>query len=454
MKKFITIVIALISVSAFSSFNKDKVKRMFWNNLEVIWLEDERFPTYNAMFYFADGALSDGVREKGATEAAFDLLSYGTRRFSRQDIADNLDFFGVSYGASVTHEYSLFTVQGLTKDIAPTIKKICHLFQDATYPKAELKVTKKRAITSINSKVNDPGTIASMAFREMSLAGSPFAYPVSGKKKDIVRFNTKMLRKKMDYFNEKVKKRIYLSGPKSVLSIEDIINKECGWTGKADFERTAKYEPIKSKGKPNIYLVTVPKANQAQVRIGKFINQEDLKRESDFVLASEFLGGGFTSRLMRVLRNKHGLTYSVSAFAGSQKVYGRAGIATFTKSSTVEKLLSETKNTIEEIESGNFDEVDLSRSKGFISGSFPFRFETSDSLLRQIVLLDHERKSLSSLDSFKDEIKSINKKHLQSLIKSFYHWNDQTIVVVGEKSLLKQLTKFGDVKVLSYRRFL
>ncbi|MCP4911563.1 MAG: insulinase family protein [Oligoflexia bacterium] len=450
------LLIFLIALSQFTyaSYGTDNIKRMNWENLEVVWLEDDRFPTYNVMIYFADGALSESASEKGSTEAALQLLTYGTRRFSRKDIADNLDFFGVTYASNVTHEYSLFKFQGLTKDVIPTAKKFCHLFQDATYPQRELKNTIKRAVTALDSKVNDPSGIASLAFRELSLAGSPYSYPVSGKKKDMIRLTTKKLKGKLNYLNKEVKKRIYLSGPKSVLSIKDVILNECGWKGEGKYERAVSYTPIKSKGKPSIYLITVPKANQAQVRIGKFINKNELRKDSETTLASEFLGGGFTSRLMRVLRQQYGLTYSVSAFAGNQKEYGRAGIATFTKNETVDKLLIETRNTIESIEKGDFGKEDLDRSKGFLSGSFPFRFQTSESLLGEMILLDHENKTLNALDSFKDEVNLISKEKFQEIVKSLYHWNDQTIVVVGPRSLQSKLKDFGDVKVINYKKFL
>ena len=74
----------------------------------------------------------------------FDMLADGTRRFSQKDISDNLEFFGVAYGGNVTHEYSTYGISGLEKDILPTVKKICHLFQDARFPQKELNNRKTK----------------------------------------------------------------------------------------------------------------------------------------------------------------------------------------------------------------------------------------------------------------------------------------------------------------------
>ena len=56
---------------------------------------------------------------------------------------------------------------------------------------------------------------------------------------------------------------------------------------------------------------------------------------------------------MRVLRNDHGLVYSVWSSASMQKEYGRSFITTATANEKLEKLLTLTKSTIEDIANKN-----------------------------------------------------------------------------------------------------
>ena len=173
---------------------------------------------------------------------------------------------------------------------------------------------------------NNPGSLASKAFREISLAGTPFVNPVSGKIKTIKKIRSKNLRNKLYYFNEKVKKKIYVTGPKSVLDIKKIVTNECGWNTKADFERKVSYK--KPKRSPLIHLISVPKANQARVVAGKFLGPGEFENSEQLSVAGQYLGGGFTSVLMEELRVKRGLTYTASAFAGGQKDYGHRRLLT------------------------------------------------------------------------------------------------------------------------------
>jgi zinc protease len=96
LKAFLFIFIVFCSSFSFA-VPLNNVEKFRWDDLEIVWLPEERHPTYVLTVYFADGALSDGA-DKGTTETMFNLISSGTRRFSQKDIADNLEFFFVYHG--------------------------------------------------------------------------------------------------------------------------------------------------------------------------------------------------------------------------------------------------------------------------------------------------------------------------------------------------------------------
>jgi zinc protease len=444
----------LISSSAAFGFGQDRIEKLDWNGIEVTWLKDDRFPTYNVMVHFADGALSDHPRRRGETSMMFNLLDNGTRRFSQKDISDNLEYYGTSWGPSVTHESVTYEVSGLVKDMAPTMKKVCHLYKDASFTKHEVKKYKRLLKNRAKTVVKNHSTIASKAFRELSLTGTPYFYPVGGKVKDRKKIYTKDLKRKLNYFNSKVKKRIYITGPKDVLALESIITNDCGWSGvNSSYERVVNYTPKKILNAPKIYLVTVPKANQAQVRMGRFLNQGEFEDGELNSLASEFLGGGFTSKLMREIRVKRGLSYTVSSYAGGQRQYGRSVISTFTKTKTVEELLHVIKNVLLEVKDKGIDPKELERARGALVGSFPFRFERSTAYLSQLMHLDDINKSYETLYKFPEIVKSFEEPIVRQKLVSLYNWHNQTIVVVGSKSLKKKLEKFGKVTKLPYKEF-
>jgi zinc protease len=457
MKSILIIGLTLIiSSSLFASNIKDRIKKYDWNGIEVVWLEDDRFPTYDIIFYFADGALSDGNYLKGETSSMFSMLGNGTRRFSQKDLSDHLEYFGVSYSPYITHEYSLYSVSGLAKDVVPTMKMICHMFKDATFPINEIKKEKKLWRNKLQNLVNNQGALAGRVFRELSLKGSPYNYPVGGKLSDIRKINQAGLSKKKDYFNNKVKKRIYITGPKKILDIKQTISHDCEWKAEENqIVRTMNYKPVKEKTKPEIFLITVPKSNQAQVRIGRFLNKGEFDSPATINLSTGFLGGGFTSKLMREVRVKRGLTYSIGAFAAGQREYGRSGISTFTPNEKINDLLKVINETLEGAIRGEITNEELERARGYLLGSHPFQFEESSSFLQQLVIMDHENRSYDDLFEFTEKVSKVNKGQVVKMIDQYFNWKKQTIVILGSKKLAKDLKKSGiKVKIVDYKKFL
>ncbi|MBI2518818.1 MAG: insulinase family protein [Bdellovibrio sp.] len=430
------------------------IKKYDWNGLEVTWLQDERLPLYQILIYFADGALSDDSGGKSVTNAMFSLLDAGTRRYTQKDISENLEYFGVEYGAYVTHEYSTYAISGPVKDIVPTMKQICHLFSEATFPAQEIKREVQQAESTIYSMINNHGSLASHIFRELSLQGSPYNYPVVGKLKDLKKLNTKTLLAKLDYFNKNVKKKIYISGPERALIVREIINEECGWKGQgATFERNMVYDPVLIE-KPRVVFVSVPKANQAQIRIGRFLNREEIKNAEMLDLVSNLLGGGFTSLLMKAVRSNEGLTYNVSAFAAGQKEYGRSVVSSFTKNETVIPLLEVVRNTLDQVAKREFNLADFERMKSNLIGSHPFAFEKSSALLTQLATLDHSGRPYSDLADFPAIVQKFGPDDTAKAAHAIFDWNRQTILILGDESLKKKIKELGEFESKSYKDFL
>ena len=452
MKYLIASFSFLLLTSTLNASSGDKLQRLDWNGIEVVWLEDNRLPTYAMSVYFADGGLSDG-NNKGLSNAALSLINLGTHLYTREQIAEDLEFYGSDYGINITHEYSTLSVSGLVKDMNPTMKKVCHLFRAANYPSKELANEIKRKEAGLKSMANDHGSLASRVFREISLRGSDYSYPVEGKLKDFKNFTPKNLKRKLHYFNKEVLKRIYISGPSQIKNLKNIINFDCGWNGKSKFVRKAQQEkPLVHNQK--IVLVSVPGANQAQVRIGRYLNKKELKNRDAQKLASKFLGGGFTSRLMRELRVKRGLTYSVGSAISGQRDYGRALISTFTKNKTLKDLIQVTKDTIENAVSGKVNMSDFERAKSGMAGGYPFRFESSDAHVSQLLMLDHTGESYKEFYDFPNRVLKMNYGKVKDELSSIFDWQKQTVVVIGDKALVKQLESFGKVEVIDYKSFL
>ncbi len=457
--KIITLIFLTFSLKSFAGPKvEDSIKRLNWNGVDVVFIEDNRFPTYDILVYFADGALSDEIGDKGLSAHAFNLLDAGTAKLTQKEIMDQFEFFGAEFNAEVTHEYSTLSLSGLSKDLPTTLAQACSLMQEASYPSDVLKLELDKERSELQSYISSPQALSDRIFREVSMTGTPYSYPATGKVQDFSKYTPEKLRNKLDYFLAKVKKRIYLTGPKNILIAEKIFADKCKFKGQSsDIVRSINYKKTK-KDKTEIVFIPLPDANQVQVRVGRFMNFDEINDRPLDVLASEFLGGGFTSRLMREVRVKRGLTYSIGSYISSQKQYGRSGISTFTKNETINKLIEVIDETVSKVQNKGITEDELDKAKSSITGAHPFKFENNRAFLSQLLYLDHVQKPYAELFNFNEELTKYKAEDIAKRIHEVYGTEFQTIFILGDKSIapmLKKLNpKFGKIKVLDFKKFI
>lgn len=460
MRNTIFIFIALfLSTTTLLFANEEVLNRLHryqWGDLEVVWLEDDRLPLFSAQIYFADGALNDHVRRKGETEFMFGLLSEGTNRYRHNETKEFLEFFGVDYGAIVNYEYSSFRLSGLLEHMAPSMEMVCHLFRQATFPQERISHHLSLRKANLKSSIRNHGWLANRAFREISMAESIYAHPTSGKINDLDGVTSSNLISVRDYFNDKVKKKLYLTGPKEVLGLRNIMDQHCGWTKQEEqFVRKTDSPVVIEETGPEIHFVEVPSANQAQIRIGRYLNKGEFDDVYAMYLANNFIGGGFTSRLMREIRVRRGLTYSIGSMAAPQRDYGRVFISTFTPSERVVDLLEVIENTINTTKK-EVDASQLEASRGNLIGSHPFQFESSNAVLSQIMTLEHQERSMDELTQFPERVKEVSANDVKKYIDNLFSFERQVIVILGEKSVYEGLKEAGyeNIHYAEYSDFL
>lgn len=452
--KYLITLLALVNIAHAKEGFLDQVNRMKWdlgkgNEIDVVWIEDDKFPKFTASIYFQDGALNDSL--SGVTQTTFDQLSAGTSKETQRELSEYFDFYGANLRHYVSHEYSVFTVQALTKDIKPVMSKVCEMFNDAQYPVNELNSHVSRAKSSLKNLVTNHANLADRVFRKVSLEATPYNQPTEGTLASLDKMTPTLLRSRLDSLS-KTRKVLYLAGPSDVKDLKDVIAKNCKWTNETKVTPQVLRKPTPES---SIYLVEVPNANQAQIRIGRYMTANEFKGKYDSLqFMSSFLGGGFTSKLVQELRVKRGLTYSAGAYVSMQRDYGRAGIMTFSKNETTAEAISIVRDVFSDVSAGKFEDKEFLHQKGHQIGGYAFGFEETSAFLGQIMLYDHQNRNLEELVNFPETIGKLTKTELSSANMETFPWEKLTIVVVGDKSLVKSLSRVRPVRVLKFEDFL
>ncbi len=435
---------------------KEKIHRLDWNGIEVIYIEDDKKPTFEISVYFADGALSD-KEESGLTHYAFGNIYLGTPKYKKTEIDEIFDFSGMGNSTLVYHEYSIFRLNGFVKDRSSIIDMSCHILKEGNYPQNELEKNIEKNIVDIKDMVNSHESLAQRIFREVSLAGTPYSLPYTGKISSIQKFTSKNLRTHLDYFLKDVKKKFYIIGPREILTIKDEFMTKCGFHSSAKFVREIPTNDRPKQSDLDVVFVPLEVANQAQVIIGSYFSQnENINRNYDGIV-SQYLGGGWSSPLYQELRVRTGYVYTPSIVIGQQKNYGRGLISANTRNETLIPMIQKALEIIKNSGGKNhkIPKNDFERSlKGYL-GNYPFLFETNTAIIDTIMQYEHEKRSMNDLFNFQQLAGSATADDIAEIISKVFSKDKLIIFVLGQKGLEKDLEKLGrPVRVLDLNSFL
>lgn len=446
--------VAIAGQTLAADFRKNDIKKLDWNEHKTVWLEDERFPVATIAIYFADGGLMDSAKEAGRTQTAFDLLFSGTPKYSQQQLSEFFDFYGVGFSHNVTHEYSVLSFSGLVKDLPGVVERFCHVVKEANFPREELIPHKQRTMAKIRNLPSQHAALAERAFRSVMMKGSSYEYPTEGNLASLELVRSENLVERWRSLRDDATKRFYIKGPKEALFIKDKFLNECGW--KTASSRTYRLKnPVSGMGH-KLFFVPVKGANQAQIRIGRYLARPEARDPDESMnFATDYLGGGFTSVLIQEARVKRGLTYSVNAYVSLQADYGRSGINTFTKNETVGEMLTLLRDILQNTgKAESIQPESVEHVRKFVIGNYPFAFEGSDKFLLQLMALDHTNESLDKLYLFPERVQKLKTEDLAGAIRKLFTWDELVIVVVGDPSIRAALEKIRPVEVVKYESLL
>ena len=118
-------------------------------------------------------------------------------------------------------------------------------------------------------------------------------------------------------------------------------------------------------------------------------------------------GGGFDSRLMKVLRDRHGYTYGVYSNLEPATEAGMFTIAYSTQKKNTKDSLVQAQAVIKQfIEEGPTEE-ELAQAKANIIGSFPLRFDSNAKLVEYLSIIGYHNLPNDYLEAYSVDRKSV-----------------------------------------------
>jgi zinc protease len=200
--------------------------------------------------------------------------------------------------------------------------------------------------------------------------------------------------------------------------------------------------------KPGVYFIEKDDVNQSNVRmvaLGIEKNNPDL--EAIDVMDQIFWSGGFSSRLLNVIRTQKGLAYSVGGgFSSGWDHPGIFSLGLETKSPSTVDAIEGVHAAIDDIKNQPPTEAELRLAKDAILNSFVFNFDSKEKLLAERMNDEFYGYPADFLEQYRANVEKVTLADVMRVAQKYVHKDQFAILVVGNSHEFgKPLTTIGQV---------
>lgn len=424
-------------------------KRVLSNGMTLYLLEDHELPLFNINGLIKTGNIYDPADKVGlASMCASVMRTGGTVSREPDALNEELESMAASVEVGMSLEYGSVSLSTLAEDIEKGLEIFADVLRNPAFREDKLTLRKQQSIERIRRRNDNPFPLALRNFSAL-LYGTdhPFGWysEIEGIEsisvEDLKAFHAKyfqpdnmMLAITGDFDTETL-----------VAQIEKVFE---GWKAtKIAFPNVPTVDEVR---KPSVNYI-FKDLNQTVILLGHL----GIKRTPDFPdyfalrVMNDILGeGGFTSRLMREVREKHGLAYAVGSMMQTS-YYTNPGewlAYSQTRADKTAEAISLIVDVVKGLRDTPVPEAELQRTKDSLINSFVFGFESSSQIAFQQMILDYRGYAPDFLETFTANIAKVTVADVQTVAQKYLHPDALTIVAVGNKEIFdRPLDEFGEV---------
>lgn len=402
------------------------------NGAKVLFVPATEIPMLDVRITFDAGSARD-AGESGLAVLTNGLLAEGAAGKSAQQIAEDFESVGAQIENEASQDMSLVGVRSLTESryLTPALKNLELVLTQPDFPQTAFQRVLNQMILAVKARQQSPAALAGEAFNYAVYGDHPYASPVSGTKESLQDITLEDVRNFYQQYYVASNATVAIVGNVDREQAEKIANELT--TNLPTGAKPAALPPVKQLTEAKKIVIEYP---SAQTHI--FVGQPGTRRgDADYltlyVANHPFGGSGFASRLVEVIREEHGLAYSVSSYFSPQRELGIFAMGMQTKSDQTEQALSLLNEELNKYVKSGPTQEELTASLSNITGGFPLKMDGNGKLLEYITVIGFYDLPIDYLDHFIENVRSVDLKMINDALKRRLHPDQMVTVVVGKQ---------------------
>lgn len=401
------------------------------NGVKVVFYQAMEVPMLDISLAFTAGSAYD-KKLFGLSALTAQMLNEGSAGINASAIADSLADTGAQFDIAPSKDMVVFSLRTLSSQEAlePATTLFAKIINHPDFPEDALEREKKQFIMAIAQSQQSPDDVATQIFFEKLYLDHPYAHPTNGTVSTIKSISKDQVSQFYKQYYVGKNATLVLVGAIDSSTAHQLANKLTQELPAGEATALVGKESYLPKAKQ---VKTAFPSSQTVIRLGQLgIDHQD-PYYFPLMVGNYILGGGnLVSRLAVDVREKRGLTYSISSALVPMPGPGPFLISLSTRGDQAQEAVDVTQNVLKQFVAQGPTPQELEAAKSYLTGSFPMSLSSNKNIAN--ILL---RMSFYHLpeDYLKTYLERINKVTVADIKKAFQHIvnpDKELLVMVGQ----------------------
>lgn len=417
------------------------------NGLQVVLVEDRRFPLVTVRLGFQAGSKFDPAPLPGVAEAAGALLTEGTKTRASRQIAEQLAEIGGALSANADADSLVVAGNALAEYTSTLLDLLADVSRNANFPDEEIKIYKAKRTQELLAQRSKADFWANEKIAEAVFGAHPYSR-TNPTPESVEKLNRELLAGFRDRMLTPNNGVLILLGalPPRKETLELIRVKFGAWEPRPLPPAPEAKFPA---SKRTVTLVDRPGSVQADIRVGQLAIDRLSPDYFPMVVANTVLGGGASSRMFMNIREQKGFAYDVGSSLRPRLNAGLFTVITQVRNEVIGEAMAAIEEEMRAMAAKPVETAELTNVKNYLSGVFVLSLETQGGLASQLGNVKLMGLPNNYLELYTTRVRSVEPDQIQSVAKKYISPEDARVVVVGDASKLRPaIEKYGKVSIV------
>jgi predicted Zn-dependent peptidase len=390
------------------------------------------------------GSIYEPSHLKGVSHFIEHMCFKGTKTRTKDDILQYYDSIGAYFNAYTEKEYTCYEIKCNSERLLNTIHIFSDVIMNSLFDKRESKKEYNVVMEENIKSEDDMNNVMFEKVESIVYAGSAYANPI----------DTLAYHKKPFKYDDAIQFYHDCYQPDNIVcsivshipisTVKRIIQSSC-------FTEHSKHIPkyiytsndiqIRSKKEFQCFVYHKKHISATYLSIYFKVCQYDHPDRYGLTFLSKLIGGGFSSRLFSLLREKNGLTYSSNSDVSFYKPFGHLSIDIILDPNKLIKngdnmgVLPLCIGLLNDLHENEIQKEEFELIKGYMKGHFSFQLEDARNQCqyngKHVLLYEDENTFTPYNKIYTKHYASMKKKEVEGIIHKYLTKENMTVCIVG-----------------------